>query len=183
MDEVATRRKMEQVLGLLREEVAGIRTGRANPALIERVMVEAYEGRYPLVELATVTAPSPRQLLVAPFDASITANIERAIADHKELGLSPVVDENQIRVNIPPLSEERRRELVRLLGQKVEAGRVALRQVRQEAREGIRKAFEAKEIHEDEKFRQDERLQKLTDEYNEKIEQLKTAKEAELMEV
>ena len=173
--------KMEEVLEFLRQDLAGIKTGRATPALVEKIMVEAYETKMPLVELATITVPEPRQLLIAPFDQAIVENIEQALLREKGLGLSPVVDENVIRVKIPPLTEERRRELVKLLGHKLEAARVMIRQVRAEKRSEIRQKFEAKELNEDEKFHQEERLQKLTDEFNKRIEETGKSKELEIL--
>jgi len=174
---------MEKALEVLRQDLAMIKTGRVTSALVENIKVEAYETVMPLVELATITVPSPNQLLIAPFDQTIIKNIERAIATNRNLGLNPVVDENVIRINIPPLTEERRQEFVKVLGQKLEAGKVTIRQVRHDKMMHIKRQFEAKELNEDEKFRQEEALQKLTGEFNQKIEEMGKQKEAELLGV
>lgn len=173
--------KMTKALELLRQDLAGIRAGQATPALVEKVMVEAYETKMPLVELATITARSPNELLITPFDQSIIQKIERALAKDRNLGLSPVVDETVIRLTIPPLTEEKRRELVKVLRQKLEAGRIMIRQIRREKMVEIKRQFEAKELNEDEKFLAEEELQKLTDESNQKIEEMGKEKESELL--
>lgn len=181
MDDV--REKMEKALGVLADELATVRAGRANPALVEKIMVEAYETRMPLVELATITAPEPNQLVITPFDQSIIKNIELAISQNRELKLSPIVDENVIRIQIPPLTAERREEFIKQLRQKLEAGRVTIRQIRQDKRMELKRAFENKEMGEDEKFRLEEELQELTDEFMKRIEEMGKRKEAELRSV
>lgn len=181
MDLDNIRDKMEKALEALRQDLAGLKTGRATPALVEKIMVEAYETRMSLVELATITTSGPSELLITPFDQTIIKNIERALALDRDLGLSPIIDETVIRVNIPPLNEERRQQLVKLLRQKLEAGRIMIRQVRREKMIEIKRRFEAKELNEDEKFRQEEELQELTDEFNQKIEEMGKEKEKELL--
>jgi len=181
VDPEETRQKMEKTLDFLRDELAQIKTGRATPSLVEKIMVEAYETRMPLVELATISAPDPNEILVTPFDQSIIKNIEKAIFDRKELKLTPVIDEQVIRIKILPLTEETRKELTRVLSQKLEAGRVAIRHIRHEERARIKKMVEADEINEDEKFCQEEDLQKLTDEMNEEIQKMGQVKEKEIM--
>ena len=175
--------KMEKALGVLADDLATVRAGRATPTLVEKIMVEAYETRMPLVELATITAPEPNQLVITPFDQTIIKNIELAISQNKDLRLSPIVDEQVIRIQIPPLTAERREELIKLLKQKLEAGRVMLRQIRQEKRVKLRQAFENKEIGEDEKFGLEKELQELTDEFMKKIEEMEKTKEIELRSV
>lgn len=183
MDLTEVRDKMAKALEILADELATVRAGRATPSLVEKIVVEAYETRMPLVELATISAPEPNQLVIAPFDQSIIKNIQLAISQEKELKLSPVVDENVIRIQIPPLTAERREEFLRLLSRKLEVGRVAIRQIRQEKRGEIKRAFENKEIGEDAKFRLEEELQELTNEFMEKIEEMGERKEAELRTV
>lgn len=178
LDEV--REKMIRALEVLADELATVRAGRATPALVEKIMVETYQTRMPLVELATISAPEPNQLVITPFDQSIIKNIELAISQNKELKLSPKVDEQVIRVQIPPLTAERREEFIKLLSQKLEAGRVTIRQIRQDKKAEIKRAFENDEISEDAKFRLEKELQELTDEFMEKIEAMGKAKEAEL---
>lgn len=183
MDLTDSREKMEKALRVLAEDLATVQAGRASPALVERIMVEAYETKMPLVELATITAPEPNQILVNPFDQSILKNIQLAINGRRELKLSAVADGEVIRVHIPPLTAERREEFVKLLNQKLESGRVMIRQIRQEKRNEIRKAFEANEISEDAKFRFEKDLQELTDEFVGKIETMGETKESELKTV
>jgi len=183
VDFTDTRQKMEKVLEMLREDLVTIRAGRANPVMIERIQVEAYETKMPLMELATISSPDPNTLLVTPFDVSIIKNIAAAIAEHKELGLFPSIEGNVIRLRVSPLSEERRQELVKLLGQKLEAARIMIRQIRGEKLREIRQTAQMKEINQDEEFRATGELQKITDEYNQKIEQAGKAKEQELLTV
>jgi len=183
MDFAETRQKMEKVLQMLGNDLRTLRAGAAHPAMIEKIQAEAYNTKMSLVELATISCPDPSTLLVTPFDVSIIKNITAAIADHKELGLFPSVEGNLIRLRIPPLSEERRQELVKLLGQKLEAARIMIRQIRGEKLREIRAAAAEKQINEDEEFRATQELQKITDEYNQKIEQAGKAKEQELLTI
>jgi ribosome recycling factor len=181
MDDI--REKMEKALDFLRQDLITLKVGRATPALIEQIQVEAYETRMPLVELATISSPEANQLVVTPFDQTIFKNIERALSLDRNLGLSPVADGEVIRITLPPLSEERRKELTKLLGQKLEAARIAIRQIRQGKMQEIRQAFENKEISEDEKFLREKKLQEITDEFNQKISDLGQQKEKQLMAV
>ncbi len=173
-------KKMAKSLDFLRDELAQIKTGRATPSLIERIMVSAYETTMPLLELATISAPSADELVITPFDQSIIREIERAIGARRDLGLSARVDGDLIRISIPPLTTERREELVKVLGQKIEMGKVAIRQIRHEARAVIKRQFEEDEIHEDERRRLEEELEKITERMNEKIEGMSSVKEAEI---
>lgn len=181
MDEV--RQKMEKVLDLLHQELVSLKVGRATPALVEQIQVEAYETKMPLVELATIASPESNQLLITPFDQAVIRNIEKALSLDRDLGLNPVVDGETIRLTIPPLSEERRKELVKVLGQKLESGRVMIRQVRQDKMQEIRSAFEKKEISEDEKFRREKELQEITNEFNQKIAEIGKQKEDQLLTI
>ena len=181
MDEV--QQKMTKALEILRQDLVNLKVGRATPALVEQIQVEAYETKMPLVELATITSPEPKQLLITPFDQTIIRNIEKALALDRDLGLSPVVDGEVIRLTIPPLNEERRRELVKFLRQKLESARIMIRQVRQGKIREIRGAFENKEISEDEKFRREKELQDITDEFNQKIAEIGRQKEKQLLAI
>ena len=181
MDEV--QQKMTKALEILRQDLVNLKVGRATPALVEQIQVEAYETKMPLVELATITSPEPKQLLITPFDQTIIRNIEKALALDRDLGLSPVVDGEVIRLTIPPLNEERRRELVKLLRQKLESARIMIRQVRQGKIREIRGAFENKEISEDEKFRREKELQDITNEFNQKIAEIGRQKEKQLLAI
>ncbi len=183
MDLTDSRQKMENVIGLLAEDLNTLRAGRANPALVEKIMVDAYETKMPLVELATIGSPDPNQLVITPFDQTIIKNIQQALSLHQEMGISPMIDGAVIRVQIPPLSEERREEFVKVLHQKLESGRIMIRQVRQEKRNEIKDTFEADQVSEDAKFKMEEDLQKMTDEFIEKIDKIGEAKEAELRSV
>jgi len=176
------RKKMENVLEVVRRDFASVRTGRAMPSLIEGVEIAAYEGApaMRLLELATISAPDAKTLVVTPFDPSVIEKIERGIRD-SGLGLNPSVDEKIIRISIPPLTEERRREFVKLIGDKAEAGKVMIRQARHECMEEVKAASEG--ISEDDVKRAESEIQKLTDEYNKKIEETRSAKEQELMQL
>lgn len=183
MDLNETRQKMEQALEFLVAELGTLKTGRATPALVERIMVEVYETRMPLVELATIAAPEHNQLVLTPFDQAVIKNIERSLGQDRDLNLSPRIDGNLIRINIPPLTGERREEFVKLLSQKIEAGRVTLRQIRHDKMAELKRAFEDKEINEDEKFSLEKDLQALTDEMMNRIEAMGKKKEEELLTV
>ena len=178
------RQGFEGVLGVVRGDLAVVKTGRAKPDLVENVMVEAYEGqsKLRLVELASVTAPDPQQLVIKPWDQTILSKIEKALAA-SELQVNPVVDGEIIRISIPPLTEERRRDLVMLVHKKLEAGKNLLRGERQEIKSKIEDQKGEAGVSEDDIFRQLEELQKLTDEFMDKIDQMGKAKEAELMKV
>ena len=183
MDLNDARDKMAKALQVLAEDLATLRTGQASPALIEKIIVEAYEGKFPLVELATISTSGPNQLLVTPFDQTIIGNINRSLSIDRNLGLSAIVDNNVIRVQIPPLTQERRQEFAKVLHQKLEAGRVMIRQARHEKMGIINQSFEDKQLGEDEKFRLEEELQKITDEFNGKIEEMGSKKEKELLAI
>ncbi|MFO7259556.1 MAG: ribosome recycling factor [bacterium] len=176
------RAQMERAVEAVRREFAAVRTGKATPALLETIRVEAYGSKMPINQLGTVSAPEPRLLVVQPWDKGLIGAIEKAIRN-AELGLNPVNDGNVIRIPIPPLTEERRREMVRLAHKLAEEGRVAVRQVRQEANKEIKKRQQAHELSEDDARRQLDEVQKLTDQYIEKIDELLRAKEQEIMEI
>jgi ribosome recycling factor len=174
--------RMKGAVQSLEEDLAGIRTGRAHPALVEKLPVEYYGMPTPLIQLATISVPEPRQLLIRPFDAATLKVVERAILA-SDLGLTPNNDGKQIRLNLPPLTEERRRELVRLVHNRVEEGRVAVRNVRRDMIKDLREFEEEKMISEDELEEGEEELQKITDRFVEEINTVGTRKEKEIMEV
>jgi ribosome recycling factor len=176
------RERMEKVLETVRREFAGVRTGKASPALLDSVRVEAYGSMLPLNQVGTVSAPEPRMLTVQPYDKSQIKAIERALRE-SDLGLNPSNDGNLIRIPIPPLTEERRREYAKLLHKYAEEGRVAVRQARQHANDDIKKRQKDGELSEDEARRSQDQVQKLTDEYVHKVDDLLKKKEAEVMEV
>ncbi len=173
---------MEKSLAHLRTELAALRAGRATPAMLEDVRVEYYGTMTPLMQLASITAPQPDLLIVQPWDRSALGAIERAILN-TNLGLNPSNDGNIIRIPIPPLSEERRKELVRAARVRAEEARVAIRNIRRHSKDHIKKAKEEEHLSEDLCHAAEEELQKLTDTYIEKVNQLLERKEAEIMEV
>lgn len=166
----------------LEEDLAAIRTGRASPALVEKLDVEYYGTPTALVQLATISAPEPRLLTVRPFDPASIKEIERAILA-SDLGLTPNNDGKMIRLNIPPLTEERRHELVRVVKNRSEEARVSIRNVRRDAHNDIREFEREKVISEDELKRGEDELQKLTDHYIEQISTIGQRKETEVLEV
>lgn len=168
------------ILNFYKSDVASIRTGRATPALVEDIGAEAYGQKMTIKELATITAPEPRSLIIQPWDKSVVAAIESAIRK-SDLGLNPVVDGQIIRLNIPPLTEERRKEFIKLLKQKTEEARVKIRRIREEIWHKVQTMEHAHEISEDDKFKAKDDLQKLVDDYNQKIEDLEKKKEQELL--
>lgn len=174
--------QMDKALEAMRREFNGVRTGKASSALLDTVRVEAYGSKLPLNQVATVNVPEARLLVVQPFDKSLLKAVERAIRD-ADLGLNPANDGNIIRVPVPALNEERRREMVKLLHRHAEEGRVAVRHARQEANKEIKRQKDAHELPEDDAKRETDRIQKLTDEYITKIDHLLKAKEEEVMEV
>ncbi|MFO7587055.1 MAG: ribosome recycling factor [Gemmatimonadota bacterium] len=177
-----TAAQMDRNIEAVQREFTGVRTGKASPALLDSVQVEAYGSRMPLRQTATVTAPEPQMLVVQPWDASLVNTVAKAIQS-ADLGLNPSVDGNLIRVRIPPLTEERRRDMVKLLHKFAEDGRVAVRHARHKAKSDIEKLMKDGKVGEDAGRRDLELLQKLTDEHIARIDELMTHKEAEVMEV
>jgi ribosome recycling factor len=178
----ATKRDMEHTLEALRKELAKVRTGRASTALIEGVLVDYYGNKTPLNQLASLSAPEARLLVVQPYDRGTMASIEKAIYQ-ADLGLTPINDGKVIRVPIPELTGERRKELARHIRKVAEDYRVSMRNHRRDANERIKKMQKDKQITEDEARTTQDRVQKLTDESLEKVEKLLKAKEDELMTV
>jgi ribosome recycling factor len=174
--------RMKGAIHALELSLATIRTGRASPALIERLSVEYYGTPTPLQQLATISAPEPRLLTIKPFDPGSLKEIERAILA-SELGLTPNNDGKIIRLNIPPLTEERRRELIKVVHHRLEEQRVAVRNIRRSVHEDLREFEKEKLISEDDLTRAEEDLQKLTDRYIEKIDEAGARKEAEIKEI
>lgn len=174
--------RMKSAIQSLEDELAGIRTGRASPALVERLSVEYYGSPTPLLQLATVSVPEPRMLAIRPFDNSTIKAIERAILA-SELGLTPNNDGKIIRLNLPPLTEERRRELVKVVHHRAEESRVAIRNVRRDIVKDMREFEEEKLISEDDLKQGEEEIQKITDRYIEEVSQVASHKEKEVLEV
>lgn len=175
-------RRMVKAVEAAQHDYQTIRTGRANPVLLERINVDLYGTSMPINQVATITVPEPRLLVIAPWDKSAMQHIERAIIK-SDLGLTPMSDGNVIRLNIPQLTEERRRDLIKMLHKKAEEHRVAVRNIRRDANEELKGLEKSHEVAEDEVHRAQEQIQKLTDKYIDQIDDLTRAKEAELMEV
>jgi ribosome recycling factor len=175
-------KEMDHSVGALRKELAKLRTGRASTALLEQIVVEYYGAATPLNQVATLNAPEPRLLVIQPFDRSIMGEIERAILK-SDLGLTPNNDGKVIRVPIPQLTEERRRELVKHVKRIAEEFRVSVRNHRRDAVERIKEAEKKKEITADDVKHGQERVQKITDEFIGRIDKIIKAKEEEVMEV
>lgn len=167
----------------LQQELSTIRTGRATPALVENVPVEAYDTKMKLYELASISAPDSHSLAISPWDLSMLSPIRKAI-ETSNLGVTPTIDSNNvIRISIPPLTEERRHDLVKRVKQVVEEFKVRLRTARQDANKVIETQLKSKEISEDDAKREKEKIQKIIDSYNDKMEEMGNDKETELMEV
>jgi len=177
-----TENRMRSAIQALEEDLGGIRTGRATPALIEKHQVEYYGSLTPLMQLASISVPDPRSLLIRPFDPSSLKSIERALLA-SDLGLTPHNDGKSIRLNLPPLTEERRRDLVKVVNQRVEEARVAIRNIRRDSIRDLREFLQEKLISEDEQKRGEEEIQKITDRYIEEINTIGERKEKEIMEV
>jgi ribosome recycling factor len=176
------KRRMEHALDAMRREFATVRTGKATPALLDTVRVDAYGSKMPINQLATVNTPEPTLLVVQPFDKSLITEIEKAIMS-ADLGLNPANDGNVIRVPIPPLNEERRQEFVKVLHKMAEEGRVSIRHARRLVREEIHELVKSHDIGEDEGRRREEAVEKLTHDYTEKIEDLLKKKEEEVLAI
>ena len=167
----------------LDEELKKVRTGRAHPDMLSTVMVEVYDTKMPLNQVASVSVPEPQQLLIAPFDPTNIQAVVSAIRADQTLGLNPSDDGRNVRVTLPPLNEERRREIVKSLGEKVENARVALRNIREEARKAAKAKKDAKEFGEDELKRIEKSIDDEVGKYNSRIDEMFSAKEAEIMTV
>ncbi len=175
------RNKMNKAIEVLAGEFARIRTSRANPAILEGIKVNYYNTPTPLRQVANISVPEPRQLVVQPWDRNLLPEIEKAILK-AELGLTPKVEANLVRIPIPPLSEERRRELVKLCAKLAEDTRVAIRAVRRDTIEEAKKLEKDKKISEDDTKLAQKKIQEITDEFIKKVDELFEKKQAEIME-
>jgi ribosome recycling factor len=176
------KKRMEAALDALRREFATVRTGKATPALLDTVRVDAYGSKMPINQVATVNTPEPSLLVVQPFDKTLLADIERAIMV-ADLGLNPANDGNIIRIPIPPLNEERRKEYVKVLHNMAEDGRISLRHTRRVVREEIHELVKEHELGEDEGRRREDALEKLMHQYGDKIDDLMKHKKQEVMAI
>jgi len=171
---------LEGVLDFYKQDISSIRTGRATPALVEDLQIDYFGVKYHLKELASLSTPEPRSLVIQPWDKGALDAISGAI-QKSGIGLMPIAEGHSIRLNIPALTEDRRREFIKLLKGKTEESRIKIRRSRDEVRDKINKMEKNGEIREDDKFKSNEELQKLVDEYNQKIEDLEKKKENELL--
>lgn len=177
-----TEGRMKGAITAFEEDLSGIRTGRANPGLVERLPVEYYGLPTPLMQLATISVPEPRTLMIRPFDASSLKAIEKGILA-SDLGLTPNNDGKQIRLNLPPLTEERRRDLVKVVHNRAEEARVAIRNIRRDSIKDLHEFEKEKMISEDDRKKGEEELQKLTDRFIEEVGYISQRKEREILEV
>ena len=175
-------KRMKSAITALEEDLAGVRTGRASPALIEKLPIDYYGASVPLIQLATISVPEPRQLLIRPFDINSIKEIDRAILA-SELGLNPLSDGKVIRLNLPPLNEERRRDLTKYVNNRLEDARIAVRNVRRDINKELREYEEAKLLSKDDLETGEEEIQKITDRVIEEIDAIGEKKVKEIMEV
>ncbi|WP_245589901.1 ribosome recycling factor [Caldanaerobius polysaccharolyticus] len=173
---------MKAAVENFKKELASIRTGRANPAILERVKVDYYGTAMPVNQLATISVPEPRVLVIQPWDVSSLNLIQKAIQT-SDLGLNPTSDGKVIRLVLPELTEERRKEMVKMVHKIAETSRVAIRNVRREAIDQVKKMEKNKEISEDEMKKGQDEVQKLTDKYIKQVDEICAKKEAEIMEI
>lgn len=173
--------ELEKTIEFLKKEFMKIKTSRATPAMVEDIMVECYGQRLPVKQLGNISTPQPRLITIDPWDKTILQAIEKAI--RSQSSLSPVVDGEVIRINIPPLSEEQRKEYLKIINEKTEEARISIRLHREKAWKEIQELERKGEIREDDKFRAKDDLQELIDDYNKKIEDVRKNKESDIMTV
>jgi ribosome recycling factor len=174
--------KMDKAISVLKDELAGVRTGRATPALLQRVVVDYYGTPVPIQQLASFSVPEPRTLMISPFDRNAIAAMEKSIMS-SDLGITPSNDGTVIRLSFPPLTEERRKELIKLVHHRGEEGRVAVRNIRRHSKEELEKLEREGGISEDDLVRSEKELQKLTDKHISDIDDVVAHKDAELKEI
>lgn len=178
----AAAEKMDKAIAVLKDELSGVRTGRATPALLQRVVVDYYGTPVPIQQLASFSVPEPRTLVISPFDRNAIASMEKAIMA-SDLGITPGNDGTVIRLSFPPLTEERRKELIKLVHHRGEEGRVAVRNIRRHSKEELEKLEREGGISEDDLVRSEKELQKLTDKHISDIDEVVAHKDAELKEI
>lgn len=179
-DKADVERRMKGAVEALKSDLQGLRTGRANTSLLDPVVVEVYGAMIPLNQVATVSAPEPRMLSVQVWDRANMTAVEKGIA-HANLGLNPIIDGQTLRLPIPDLTQERRKELAKLAGQYAEKAKIAIRNVRRDAMESLKADEKKKEISEDERKRREDEVQKLTDQYVKEADEAAAKKEQEIL--
>ncbi|MFC1625921.1 ribosome recycling factor [Patescibacteria group bacterium] len=184
MDETSVRAKMQQVKDLVVGDIASIRTGRATPALIENLELALYGGsqKLKLLEVASISSTDAQTLVIDPWDKSIIGEIKQGILS-ANIGMNPSIDGEIIRISLPPITSEDREKYVKLLSNKLENGRIMIRQIRGDQMRVIKESFEKKEVSEDEKFAHEKKLQEVTDEFIEKIDSVGESKKQELLQI
>ncbi len=184
MDVTEAKQKMQKALEFVKTDIAIIRTGRANPAIVENLVINAYGGntKMKVMEMASISVPEPQMIVLTPYDQSTIGEIRRDI-EAANIGVQPVIDNNIIRLTFPPLTQERRLEYVKLLHVKLEDGRVKVRQIRHDLMNELKRMFEEGDLPEDDKKRLEKELQEITDKFMAEIEVVGKAKEQELMKV
>ena len=180
-DKADIERRMQGAIESLKHDLSGLRTGRANTALLEPVQVEVYGSLMPLNQVATISAPEPRMLSVQVWDKANLIPVEKGIS-HANLGLNPIVDGQTLRLPLPDLTEERRKELAKLAHQYAEKAKIAIRNVRRDGMEALKEDEKKKEISEDDRKRREDEVQKLTDKYVAEVDQAAANKEKEIMQ-
>lgn len=173
--------ELNKVINFLERELSKIRVGRPSISLIEDIKVECFDQKFPLKQLGAISLPEPRQILIQPWDNSYIEPIEKAIS-RSSLGVNPIIDKESIRISFPPMSEEYRKGLLRILAQKKENARQTIRHWRKVAWDEIQAKFKESEISEDDKYRGKDKLQEIIDEYNERVEELVEKKKKEILE-
>ncbi|MEP7032622.1 MAG: ribosome recycling factor [Actinomycetota bacterium] len=174
--------KMDKAIVVLKEELSGVRTGRATPALLSRLTMDYYGTQVPIQQMASFSVPEPRTLVIQPFDKNAIGAIEKAVMQ-SDIGITPSNDGNVIRLSFPPLTEERRKELIKVVHHRAEEGRVAVRNVRRHSKEALEKLEHEGAISEDDLVRSEKELQKLTDKHVAAIDEILAHKEQELKEI
>jgi ribosome recycling factor len=180
-DKADIERRMQGALDSLKHDLSGLRTGRANTALLDPVQVEVYGSMMPLNQVATVSAPEPRMLSVQVWDRANVIPVEKGIS-HANLGLNPIIDGQTLRLPLPDLTQERRKELAKLAGQYAEKAKIAVRNVRRDGMEMLKEDEKKKEISEDDRKRLEEEVQKITDRFVSEVDQAAAAKEKEILQ-
>lgn len=174
--------RMKKAVEALSNELASIRTGRASPALVEHIKVDYHSVMTPLIQLASISVPEPRTIAIRPYDRSIINNIDKAILK-SDLGLNPTNDGTNIRITIPTLTEERRKDLIKIIHKRLEESRIHIRNIRRDTVDELKQSEKNKEVSQDQEKRAAEQLQKLTDSYISSIDKIGKDKEAEILEI
>jgi ribosome recycling factor len=177
-----TEDRMQKTIDAMKREFSGIRTGKASTSLLEGIKVDYYGNLTPLSQVASITIPDPKLLVIQPWEKKLIPEIAKAI-QKSDLGLNPITDANVVRLPIPPLTEERRKDLVKLVKKISEEGKIAVRNIRREANDHFKKAEKEKEISEDDSRKAQEKIQEITDDYIQAIDDLVKKKEEEMMEI